>query len=48
MPTKSSKKSQGPSLYKTFVDAYMKARPNEKRAVSLNLKIKELKKDLMI
>ncbi|CAF1478065.1 unnamed protein product [Rotaria sp. Silwood1] len=33
MPTKSSKKIQGPSLYKTFVDAYMKARPNEKRVI---------------
>ncbi|CAF5138559.1 unnamed protein product, partial [Rotaria sp. Silwood1] len=32
MPTKSNKKLQGPSLYKTFVDAYMRARPNEKRA----------------
>ncbi|CAF1291047.1 unnamed protein product [Rotaria sordida] len=32
MPSKSNKKIQGPSLYKTFVDAYMKARPNEKRA----------------
>ncbi|CAF4260586.1 unnamed protein product [Rotaria sp. Silwood2] len=32
MPTKLSKKIQGPSLYKTFIDAYMKARPNEKRA----------------
>ncbi|CAF1359270.1 unnamed protein product [Adineta ricciae] len=32
MPTKSNKKIQGPSLYKTFVDAYMKARPNETRA----------------
>ncbi|CAF3698963.1 unnamed protein product [Rotaria sordida] len=32
MPTKSSKKIQGPSLYKTFIDAYMQARPNEKRA----------------
>jgi hypothetical protein len=35
MPSKSNKKLQGPSLYKTFIDAYMKARPNEKRAVSL-------------
>ncbi|CAF4626261.1 unnamed protein product, partial [Rotaria sp. Silwood2] len=33
MPTKARKKIQGPSLYKTFVDAYMKARPNEKRDV---------------
>jgi hypothetical protein len=33
MPSKSNKKLQGPSLYKTFVDAYMKARPDEKRAV---------------
>ncbi|CAF4032014.1 unnamed protein product [Rotaria sordida] len=31
MPTKASQKFQGPSLYKTFVDAYMKARPDEKR-----------------
>ncbi len=35
MPSKSAKKIQGPSLYKIFVDAYMKAHPNEKRAVSL-------------
>ncbi|CAF1588411.1 unnamed protein product [Adineta ricciae] len=35
MPTKSNKKIQGPSLYKTFVDAYMKARPNEIRAAKL-------------
>lgn len=34
MPTKAGKKSQGASLYKRFVDAYMKARPEEKRAVS--------------
>jgi hypothetical protein len=34
MPTKSGKKNQGPSLYKTFVDAYMKARPDVQRAVS--------------
>ncbi|CAF3398459.1 unnamed protein product, partial [Rotaria sp. Silwood2] len=33
MPTKARKQIQGPSLYKTFVDAYMKARPNEKRDV---------------
>ncbi|CAF4412548.1 unnamed protein product [Rotaria sp. Silwood2] len=33
MRTKSSKKIQGPSLYKIFVDAYMKARPDEKRVV---------------
>lgn len=33
MPSKSTKKAQ--SLYKIFVDAYMRARPNEKRAVSL-------------
>ncbi|CAF2101870.1 unnamed protein product [Rotaria magnacalcarata] len=31
MPSKANKKIQGPSLYKTFIDAYMKARPNEKR-----------------
>ncbi|CAF1277160.1 unnamed protein product [Adineta steineri] len=31
MPTKANKKYSGPSLYKTFVDAYMKARPDEKR-----------------
>lgn len=30
MPTK---QTQGPSLYKTFISAYMKAHPNEKRAV---------------
>jgi hypothetical protein len=34
MPPKSTKKS-GPSLFKTFVDAYRSARPNEKRDVSL-------------
>ncbi|CAF0726611.1 unnamed protein product [Adineta steineri] len=33
MPTKSGKKSHGQSLYKRFVDAYMKARPDTKRAV---------------
>ncbi|CAF3242012.1 unnamed protein product [Rotaria sp. Silwood2] len=33
MPMKAKKKTQGPSLYKTFVDAYMKARPNERRDV---------------
>ncbi|CAF1635953.1 unnamed protein product, partial [Adineta ricciae] len=33
MPTKAGKKSQGATLYKRFVDAYMKARPEEKRAV---------------
>ncbi|CAF0966810.1 unnamed protein product [Rotaria sp. Silwood1] len=32
MPTKPIKKFQGPSLYKMFVDAYMKARPDEKKA----------------
>ncbi|CAF4894135.1 unnamed protein product, partial [Rotaria sp. Silwood1] len=32
MPSKPRKKIQGPTLYTTFVDAYMKARPNEKRA----------------
>ncbi|CAF4945677.1 unnamed protein product [Rotaria sp. Silwood1] len=32
MPSKSKKKNRGPTLYRTFVDAYMKARPNEKRA----------------
>jgi len=35
MPTKSMKQIQGPSLYKTFIDAFMKAHPNEKRAVIL-------------
>jgi hypothetical protein len=35
MPPKSNKKSQGPSLYKTFVDAYIKAHPNETYAVKL-------------
>ena len=34
MPTIANKKIQGPSLYKLFVDAYMKAHPNEKHAVS--------------
>ncbi|CAF4489521.1 unnamed protein product, partial [Rotaria sp. Silwood2] len=33
MPTKPSQKIQGPSLYKSFVEAYMKARPDEKRSV---------------
>ncbi|CAF2873837.1 unnamed protein product [Rotaria sp. Silwood2] len=33
MRTKSNKKLHGPSLYKTFVDAYMKARPDEKRVI---------------
>ncbi|CAF1024873.1 unnamed protein product [Rotaria sordida] len=33
MPTKRIQKVQGPSLYKTFIDAYMKARPDEKQAV---------------
>ncbi|CAF5015493.1 unnamed protein product [Rotaria sp. Silwood1] len=32
MPLKSKKKNRGPTRYRTFVDAYMKARPNEKRA----------------
>ncbi|CAF5114464.1 unnamed protein product [Rotaria sp. Silwood1] len=32
MPSKSKKKNRGPTLYRTFVNAYMKARPNEKRA----------------
>jgi len=35
MPPKSNKKCQGPSLYKTFVDAYIKAHPNETYAVKL-------------
>jgi hypothetical protein len=33
MPKKSDKKISPPTLYKTFVDAYMKARPDEPRAV---------------
>jgi hypothetical protein len=33
MPPKSNKKSQVPTLYKTFIDAYIKAHPNEKYAV---------------
>ncbi|CAF1416944.1 unnamed protein product, partial [Rotaria sordida] len=33
MPTKANKKLHGPSLYKTFVDAYMKARPDERRVI---------------
>ena len=33
MPTKSNKKNVGPSLYKTFFDACMKANPNENRRV---------------
>ena len=32
-----SKKFQGPSLYRTFVDAYMRARPDEKRNVSFSV-----------
>lgn len=34
MPIKSNKKLQGPSLYKTFIDAYMKAHHHEKYSVS--------------
>ncbi|CAF3745929.1 unnamed protein product [Rotaria sp. Silwood1] len=33
MTTKPHKKSKSSSLYSTFVDAYMKARPNEKRNI---------------
>ncbi|CAF3356407.1 unnamed protein product [Rotaria socialis] len=33
MPSKAGKKTQGSSLYKTFVDAYMKAHPDVKRSV---------------
>ncbi|CAF4807130.1 unnamed protein product [Rotaria sp. Silwood1] len=33
MPSKPGKKTQAVSLYKTFVDAYMKAHPDVKRAV---------------
>ncbi|CAF1081493.1 unnamed protein product [Rotaria sordida] len=33
MSTKRSKKTQGSSLYSMFIDAYMKARPDEKRNV---------------
>ncbi|CAF5220925.1 unnamed protein product, partial [Rotaria magnacalcarata] len=36
MSTKPSKKTQGASLYSMFIDAYMKARPNEKRDVKLH------------
>jgi len=33
MPSRSAKKYAGPSLYKIFIDAYMKAHPNVKRAI---------------
>ncbi|CAF4554692.1 unnamed protein product, partial [Rotaria socialis] len=36
MSTKLSKKTQGASLYSMFIDAYMKARPNEERNVKLH------------
>ena len=41
MPTKSNKKTQGPSLYKTFIDAYMKAYPNEKYTVNFFFNMKK-------
>ena len=40
MPPKSNKKN-GPSLYKSFVDAYMNARPNEKKDVNYSFLIKK-------
>ncbi|CAF2999610.1 unnamed protein product, partial [Rotaria sp. Silwood2] len=46
MPSKSKKKSQGPTLYTKFINAYMKARPNENRADKYNgakLEWKEIK-----
>lgn len=33
MPVRGGTKAQGPTLYQTFVDAYMKARPDVKRSV---------------
>ncbi|CAF3108249.1 unnamed protein product [Rotaria sp. Silwood2] len=48
MPSKSKKKSQGPTLYTKFINAYMKARPNENRADKYNgakLEWKEIKRN---
>jgi hypothetical protein len=39
MPRRIIKKSEGPTLYKLFVDSYIKARPNEKRAVGFRVEL---------